>query len=267
MTDVDFSTGGAVVTGAGSGIGAGLARRAAREGMGVLVADIDLAAAEAVSADLRARGADAVARRIDVRDPVDQEAAAEFAFERWGSVRLLVNNAGVELTGKLWEFSIDQWNRVIDIDLNGVYYGLRAFIPLMLAHGERAHIVNVASVAGLYTRPYTAGYGAAKHGVLALSEIAATELSAESDVVSLSVLLPGAVATAIFDDAQSVGDLGERHRSTLAQRLRNEGISPDQVADIVFDGIRAGKLHIHTDVEMSRVSLNDRWQTLSDSLD
>lgn len=267
MRQIDFTRGGCVVTGAGAGIGAAMARRAAQEGLGVLVADVDGDAAQRVATEIRDVGGDAVAHAMDVRNPAQVDAAADAAYAHWGEVRLLVNNAGVELHGRLWEFSIEQWQRVIDIDLNGVYYGLRAFIPRMLESGVRAHIVNVSSVAALYTRPYTAAYGTAKHGVLALSEIAAAELAAETDLVTVSVVMPGAVATRIFDHAQASGSLGEQHRQALADRLRAGGIPTDRVAEIVFDGVRAGRLHIHTDPAMSEHSINERWSLLRTSVE
>lgn len=268
MTGITFSGGAAVVTGAGSGIGAAVAARAAHEGMNVLLADIDLGAAEAAAELLRAGGVDAVARRLDVRDSAAVEDTARFAFERWGGVRLLVNNAGVESHGRLWELSIEQWDRVIDVNLNGVFYGLRAFIPRMIAAGERSHIVNVASVAALYSRPLTAPYGASKHATLVLTEGVAAELADATDLITVSAVLPGAVSTAIFENAVSADDdgIGERDRLALVERLRRDGISPDQAAQIIFSGISENRLLIHTDTQMSAAAIEQRAASLRDSV-
>src|SRR5690606_24397005 len=114
-------------------------------------------------------------------------------YEVWGTATLLVNNAGIELHGNTWELPIDAWQRVIDVNLNGVFYGMRAFVPRMLAQRSVAHVVNISSVAALRINPSTSAYAATKHGTLALTECIAAELALVTDLIRVSAVLPGAV--------------------------------------------------------------------------
>ncbi|MEZ3158946.1 SDR family NAD(P)-dependent oxidoreductase [Microbacterium sp. BWT-B31] len=266
-TPLELRGGTAVITGAASGIGAALARRAAAEGMNVVVADIDLHAAQAAAAQLSNSGAEAFAVRVDVGDPVSVEALAAASYERFGDVRLLCNNAGIELSGKIWEYDVGQWERLMRVNLFGVFHGIHAFVPRMLASGGRAHIVNTSSVAALFTRPYTAAYGASKHAIVALTQSLAQELAAETEMLAVSALLPGPVATNVFDRAQAAGSFGEQYREAFALRLAADGISPDAAAAITFEGVLAGKLLIHTDLAFSKASIEDRAAVLRASID
>src|SRR5690348_17141139 len=128
-----FGGGVAVITGAGAGIGAGLARHAARLGMTVVLADVDTKAVAALRDELVAAGGRAVDAVCDVRDPGALEALAERTYCDIGPVRLLVNNAGVEQFGYLWDTPVENWNRLVDINIGGVFHGVRAFLPRMLA--------------------------------------------------------------------------------------------------------------------------------------
>ena len=130
-----FSGGVAVITGAGAGIGAGLARHAARLGMSVVLADIDAKAVGALRDELTADDAIAVHAVCDVRDPVAVYELAERTYRDFGPVRLLVNNAGVEQFGYLWDTPVENWNRVVDINVSGVFHGVRAFLPKMIDAG------------------------------------------------------------------------------------------------------------------------------------
>src|SRR6185369_5008403 len=127
-----FGGGVAVITGAGAGIGAGLARHAAQLGMTVVLADVDAKAVAALRDELAASGAVAVDAVCDVRDPEAVEALAERTYRDVGPVRLLANNAGVEQFGYLWDTPVENWNRVVDINISGVFHGIRAFLPRMI---------------------------------------------------------------------------------------------------------------------------------------
>ena len=147
----------AVITGAASGIGAGLAREAVRRGMTVVLADWDGDALAALAQEL---GDQAHAYPTDVRDPAALEALAEAAFAQHGGVDLLFNNAGVLTTALSWEISADAWQRSLDINIGGVVNGLRAFVPRMMAAGGPARIINTASVGGFLPSPFMAPYSA-----------------------------------------------------------------------------------------------------------
>jgi NAD(P)-dependent dehydrogenase (short-subunit alcohol dehydrogenase family) len=261
----DFRGGVAVITGAGSGIGAGLVSYAAGLGMRIALADIDLEAIERRRAELTDEGREAIAQRVDVRQPGDLEALAEAVYGRWGTVTMLVNNAGVELHGNTWELPVEMWQRIVDINLSGVFYGIRAFVPRMIAQGSRAHVVNVASVAALRINPGTGAYGATKHGTLALTECLAAELAAVTDDVIVTAVLPGAVRTQIFERAMVADTVGPgaRGNQQMREHLKAHGIDPVQAAEMIFTGASRGDLRVHTDPEISRACIKQRAEDLS----
>src|SRR6185312_13916127 len=141
-----FHGGAAVITGAGSGIGEGIARTAAACGMKVLLADIAIDRAEAVAADIRAAGGIASAIRVDVSIPVELDRLADHAYAEFGDVRLLVNNAGIETLGFVWELPVERWETTLAVNIHGVIHGVRAFAPRMLRSPDQTFIANVASV-------------------------------------------------------------------------------------------------------------------------
>ncbi|MGH3264295.1 MAG: SDR family NAD(P)-dependent oxidoreductase, partial [Trebonia sp.] len=134
----------AVVTGAGSGMGRAFALRWAAEGMNVVIGDIQQDALDATVADLEASGATVAAMRIDVSRPTGIEALADLAESRFGKIHLVHNNAGVEgyLDGKIWEATAKDWDWTLSVNLMSVVYGIRTFVPRILAHGEPGHVVN-----------------------------------------------------------------------------------------------------------------------------
>ncbi|MEU1525422.1 SDR family NAD(P)-dependent oxidoreductase [Nocardia rhamnosiphila] len=139
----------AVVTGAGSGIGEAAARRAAALGMQIVLADLSAARIDALAADLRAAGRSVLAVPTDVRDQAAVEALAEATYDEFGEVTVLLNNAGIESVGYTWEVPADEWRRVIDVNLLGVYHGIRSFVPRMGADPRPSQIVNTCSVGGI----------------------------------------------------------------------------------------------------------------------
>ncbi len=149
----EFSGGIAVITGAGAGIGAGLARYASRLGMTVVLADVDADAVAGLRAELCAAGGSAIDVVCDVRDPDAVQELADKTYRDVGPVRLLVNNAGVEQFGYLWDTPVANWERVIDINISGVFYGVRAFLPKMMATDEQAWVWNLSSVGGVLAIP------------------------------------------------------------------------------------------------------------------
>jgi NADP-dependent 3-hydroxy acid dehydrogenase YdfG len=151
----------AVITGAGSGIGAALARCAAARGMNLVLADINLPDVQAVAADLG--GPAALVLRVDVADADAVQDMAERAWDRFGSVDLLCNNAGVVPGGRhrnVWEYAIEDWRWAFGVNLDGVVNGIRSFVPRMIADGREGHVLNTASVAGFVSGAGSAVYGA-----------------------------------------------------------------------------------------------------------
>ena len=139
----------AVITGAAEGIGRAIAEQAAARGMKLVLADISEAKLNETVAALRASGAEVEGVQVDVSKAEQVEALAARAFERFGNVHLLINNAGVALAKSAWETTLADWEWVLGVNLYGVIHGIRAFVPRMLEKGEEGHIVNTASVAGL----------------------------------------------------------------------------------------------------------------------
>jgi NAD(P)-dependent dehydrogenase (short-subunit alcohol dehydrogenase family) len=199
----DFSGRIAVVTGAASGIGRALAERCAREGMRVVLADVEPGPLAEVEAGLRAGGGTALAVRTDVSQAKDVEALAQKTLDAFGATHLLFNNAGVATSGTVWESSLADWEWVIGVNLWGVIHGVRAFAPIMLAQDAEGHIVNTASLSGLISFPRGGAYAATKHGVVTLSEALHHELAERGERVKVSVLCPGLVQTRIVDCARN----------------------------------------------------------------
>lgn len=232
----------AVVTGAGSGIGEGIARAAGQAGMRVVVADIDEAKARAVAEDL---GEQALACRVDVSSLASVEAMREAALERFGAVHLLCNNAGVWIGALMQEADIKDWQYLIDVNLYGVIHGIKAFLPLMVEQGE-GHIVNTASMGGLISGPPEGLYTTTKFAVVGLSEALAMEVAEKG--IGVSVLCPGLVNTNLITQSFAVRpdqyDPGIDHQQP-APDVAN-GIAPAVVGEQVIDAVRESSFYIIT---------------------
>lgn len=241
----------AVITGAGSGIGLGLARRLAERGFDIVVADLDEARANEAAQDIEARGVHAVPVRVDVSSYEDVLRLADVSYDSFGSVDMLVNNAGIEATGYLWETDPATWRKVIDVNVMGVYHGLRAFLPRMMAQEGRSTIVNVASLAALASGPaQQSAYNASKHAVLAATECLRLELTEVRAPIDLHVVLPGPVSTKIFEDALATTGTADTCREQLHRFVTDEGLSPDEAAAAILAGIDAKAFWISTHESM-----------------
>ena len=188
----------AVVTGAGSGIGAALCRGFSAEGMRVVAVDIDEEAVGNVVAALPA----AVARRADVADTESVALLADYVFDSYGQVDLLCNNAGVFQGGLTWERSTSDWEWTFGVNVFGIVHAITSFVPRMLDQATECHIVNTASVAAFVSGPYSAPYVVSKAAALSLSECLAHDLAAVESKIGVSVLVPSAIATAIADSSR-----------------------------------------------------------------
>lgn len=216
----------AVVTGAASGIGLAIVEAFAGQGMRVAMVDLDEERLDVEADRLRRAGADVLEVRADVRDPESVDAVGREVTERFGSLQVAVNNAGVVGGGDSWAIPLEEWRRVIDVDLWGVIHGVRTFVPLILASGEEGHVVNVASMAAVLTLPRLAPYTVAKHGVLGLTDVLRAELEELGAPVGASVVMPGMIKT-------PMNPIGT--------------VSPATVAANVVDAIRRERPYVFTD--------------------
>ena len=187
----------AVVTGAASGIGLAIVEAFIAEGMYVVMADLDEEHLAAQAAHLGDEGAELHSVVVDVSDPDAVDRAGRGALDRFGALHVAVNNAGINARGNSWELTLEQWQRVIDVDLWGVIHGIRSFVPLILDSGEEGHIVNTASMAAVLPRDRLGPYTVAKHGVLGLSDVLRAELEAIDAPIGVSVVMPGLIKTAL----------------------------------------------------------------------
>jgi len=262
-----FGGGVAVITGAGAGIGAGLARYAARLGMTVVLADIDAKAVAALRDELTAEGAVAVDALCDVRDPEAVHALAERTYRDFGPVRLLVNNAGVEQFGYLWDIPVENWNRLVDINISGVFHGVRAFLPRMLATREPAWVWNLSSIGGVAVVPLQAPYIMSKHAVLAITECLRLEvqLAGHDHHLHVQAVLPGAVVSNIFESAGGVhsGDVAaaESQRSAMLD-IKAEAMDPVAAAEAVFDQAAEGRFYLLTQPDYVGSAMAERAEVL-----
>jgi len=250
----EFKGKAAVITGAASGIGRAIAERCVREGMRVVLADIDEANLAQAAAELGAASGTVLSVRTDVSKRGDVELLARRAIDAFGQVHLLFNNAGVAAGGAPWEATWNDWEWVMGVNLWGVIHGVKVFTPLLLAQNTECHIVNTSSTAGLITGAGSATYAVTKHAVVALSENLYLSLQQRNSLVKVSVLCPGLVRTDIIN--------AERHRPA---ELCNEPVAmsaemqaglaafkalieratpPAKVADAVFDAIEKEQFYI-----------------------
>ncbi len=224
----------AVVTGAASGMGRAFSQRFAREGMHVVLADIDEEGLDRVVAGLRDEGHEASAVRTDVTDPAAVEALAAAAFERHGEVHVLCNNAGGSggSGGPIWESTLDQWEFVLGLNMYGVVHGIRSFVPRMIAMDEETHVVNTASMSGIV--PGGLLYGAAKHAVVSITETLYLQLRRRELKVHAHALCPWFVRTA----------LTRRSTDPRAVSAFEGGIEPEVVADAVMAALRDDRFYV-----------------------
>lgn len=253
----------AVVTGAASGIGRGLAERFAVEGMKVVLADVEQDALRQAEVEMREKGFDVLGVRTDVSQAGDVEKLAQQTLDAFGAVHILCNNAGVAgFSGTVWESTLRDWEWVMGVNLWGVIHGVRTFLPIMLDQGSEGHIVNTASLAGIMGGGGI--YGVTKQGVVALSESMYSELALSGAKVKVSVLCPGWVNTRILDAGRNrpeeLRNAVERpvdpERAAIEGTIRNlleAGLSPAAIAGQVLDAIRDERLYILTHPEMSGI--------------
>jgi NAD(P)-dependent dehydrogenase (short-subunit alcohol dehydrogenase family) len=251
----------AVVTGAASGIGKAMCTRFAREGMHVVLADIENDALREAGREIEALGAQVLTVRTDVSQADSLSALAEATLERFGKVHVVCNNAGVFAGGRVWESIGADWEWVLGVNVYGILHGIRAFVPILLAQNEPGHVVNTCSMAGLINMPLSGAYNVSKHAALSLTETLFHELASLDTPVGCSALCPELIRTGI----------GRSERNRPAHLKRPEGsdtemqtlvegairasietgIDPSAMADRVFEGIRTNTFYLLAEEETS----------------
>ena len=258
----EFAGGIAVITGAASGFGLEASRIAAREGMRVVMADVQADALERAAADVRACGAEVLPFRLDISRSAEVEALATATLERFGTPTFVFNNAGVGAGGLIWEHSLKDWEWVVGVNLMGVAHGVRVFTPLMLAAAAadpqwRGHIVNTASMAGLLNPPNMGVYNVTKHAVVSLSETLYQDLDLVTTQVHAHVLCPYFVPTGISSshrnrpadmrDAQARPTRSQLIAQAMSDKAVSSGrVTAAEVAQRVFDAMAANHFYIYS---------------------
>jgi NADP-dependent 3-hydroxy acid dehydrogenase YdfG len=259
----------AVITGAASGIGLGIARRAVKEGMKVALADIEKDALNQAEEELKSSGAEVISVVVDVSKLENIENLAQKTIETFGEVHLLCNNAGVAAPGALWECILSDWQWVIGVNLWGVINGIQTFIPIMNQQDNKCHIVNTSSMAGILHGDGTNGiYSVTKQAVVALSESLRTGFTNPlfKSKIGVSVLCPGVVNTKITSSERNrpAEFCGPNYMSSFERIIKNhpeaeplvreapkiweQGTPADESGDIVFEAIKNDIFYIFTEI-------------------
>jgi len=252
----------AVITGAASGIGRGLAQRCAQEKMKIVLADIEEKALLAAESELNAAGAQVIAILTDVANHENVKALARETINAYQHVDLLFNNAGVAAGAAIWESTINDCKWVIDVNLWGVIHCIREFVPIMMEQNTPCHIVNTSSIAGLTSYHPSALYQLTKHGIVAISEQLHHDLGIRGAKIKVSVLCPGFVNTNIMDaernrpaayfnqsNGRETADADDMEDAFL-QMIKN-GMPPEEVADCVFQSIIDENFYVFTHPELN----------------
>ena len=264
----DFQGKVAVITGGASGLGRAMAERFAREGMRIVLADVEPNALAQTEAEMRAAGAQVISVRTDVSRAAEVEALAQKTLAAFGGVHLVANNAGVAPLGSAWENSVADWEWTLGVNLWGVIHGVRVFTPIMLAQGVEAHIINTASVSGLISPPGSAMYNVSKHAVVTLTETLYHDLAARKAGIGCSVLCPAYVPTGIVDSernrpaalqnpAQEKTAEQQAREAMLRKAVMSGKQSAADVAQKVFEAVRDGRFYILTH---ARIKPSIQWR-------
>jgi NAD(P)-dependent dehydrogenase (short-subunit alcohol dehydrogenase family) len=258
----DFKGKTAVITGAGSGFGLEVARIAAREGMNLVLADVQADALDTVVSELQTSGAAVLGQRTDVSKAAEVASLGQATLARFGAPHFVFNNAGVAAGGLIWENTEEDWGWVLGVNLMGVVHGVRVFTPMMLNAAKldpayRGHVVNTASMAGLVNPPNMGAYNVSKHAVVSLSETLYQDLALVTDQISASVLCPYFVPTGISKSERNrpqnlSGESAKPTPSQLIGRAMSDKavgsgkVTAAQVAQMVFDAITEGRFYIYS---------------------
>ena len=264
----------AVITGAASGIGRGLARKCVQEGMKVVLADIETLALEQIKTELTAMNGNVLAVQTDVSKESNIHELAQKTLKKYGAVHLLFNNAGVSVRSPIWEMTQLDWQWVMGVNLWGVIYGLKVFVPMMIKQDCNCHIVNTASIAGLSSTPVIS-YAMTKHGVVGLTEALYLQLKQIDAKIKVSLLCPGLIKTHIFESARNrPADLQNESTTeivTTQQRaimekflkMRETAMTPEEYAEKVFSAISEDRFYVLSEDKYME-NVEQRMKIISD---
>lgn len=261
----------AVVTGAASGIGLGIAKALAGAGMNLVLADLQADRLAVAQREIEARGARAISLPVDVSDAASVAAVAQAAEQAFGKLHVAVNNAGVAMHGTPVEnVTPDEWNWVIGVNVMGVINGIRTFVPMIRRHGEGGHVVNTASISGFFIRRgrHQGAYSMTKYAVVALSE--ALEQEVEEAGIGVSVLCPGSVSTHIFESAatrpERFGGPYSRPQQEAMHGAMGQGLPPEVVGQRVLQAIREREFYVLTHAQ-ERAAVKARHDRIEAAFD
>jgi NAD(P)-dependent dehydrogenase (short-subunit alcohol dehydrogenase family) len=248
---MEFSGKTAFVTGAANGIGLGICRALARNGVNIVLADIERGQLQIAQRELATFNVRTRAIEVDVSEAAAFERAADEAEAEFGNIHFLFNNAGVSLGAMpLWEVTPAQWEWIFGVNVQGVINGISTLVPRMRKHGEAGHVVNTASIGGLQVNPKlrNGSYAMTKFAIVALSEALALDL--EDSAIGASVLCPALVATTLHASSRRrparLGGPYERPGADAAEVWQSAGLSPDDVGRRVLDAVAACEFFIFT---------------------
>ncbi len=268
----------AIISGGAEGIGFSVAQAVGKQGMNVVLGDIDIEQLAKAKAKLESQGIEVLTVKMDVSKQADWKAAAEQTIERFGKVHMLVNNAGVGGTpGAIEQTDDKDWRWVLDVNLMGVIFGAEAIVPLMKEHGEGGWVINVASMAGMMGVPFAGSYTATKVAVVGMSESWHAELKPHK--IQVSVLCPAFVKTRINhsyrnkhseyqNDAQAQVK-PSADNSAMAEHMQkviDAGLAPEIVGERVVEAISAGELYIFTHPNY-RKAVQARFKAIDDAFE
>ncbi|MDP1601029.1 SDR family NAD(P)-dependent oxidoreductase [Phenylobacterium sp.] len=252
----------AVITGGASGIGLAMAEVFGAEGMKLVIADIQQDALDRSVAALRARGFEAVGVLTDVSKFASVEALAQASYAAFGKVHVLVNNAGVSITGPIWKMSLDDWRWVYDVNFWGIVHGIKAFVPLLIEQGEPAHVVNTASLASFNGTGEHSPYCSSKAAALSISQSLYSELIAWNTKVGVSVVCPGMVDTQIHksnrnrpegDQPWSDREWNDPAHVTGSEAFQGRGVPARDIAEATLSAMKENRFYVFN---------GDVWQDL-----
>jgi NAD(P)-dependent dehydrogenase (short-subunit alcohol dehydrogenase family) len=250
------------VTGSASGMGHGLSMALAERGMNVVVADWNADGAERTAVDLKQLGVDAIAVHTDVSNVDSVNHLADVAFEQFGSVQLLVNNAAVHRAGPLWETPVEDWDWLIGVNLKGIIHGLNAFLPRMMCQADERHIVMTASTNGLWIMPRQGAYNTTKYAVVGLAEALANDLDLEG--ITVSVVCPGPMRTHLGQNPPPSGTgQGPVYTAKLRQMMATwPMLEPLEAGRIVRSAIEANEFWIFPHAQ-GLEEIEERYRSLT----
>lgn len=259
---MEFSGKTAFVTGAANGIGLGICRALARNGVNIVLADIEPAQLDTARRELSTFNVRTRAIELDVSDATMFERAADEAEAEFGNIHFLFNNAGVSLGAMpLWDVTPAQWEWISGVNIHGVINGIRTLAPRMRKHSEAGHVVNTASIGGLQINPKlrNGSYAMTKYAIVAASEALALDL--EDSAIGVSVLCPALVNTTLHASSRRrparLGGPYERAGADAAKVWQSGGLSPDDVGRRVLDAVARSEFFIFTHEE-PRTWIEDR---------